>query len=664
MSTGNNPKKYPVLPDEAERLAALNSYHILDTAEEEDFDDLTVLAAAICHTPIALVSLVDQDRQWFKSHTGLATRETPREQSFCAHAIASPGHAMIVPDATKDDRFADNPLVTGELGITFYAGVPLVNDEGFALGSLCVIDRHSHELSESQLDALTIIAKQVIDKLELRRKVSQLQQANHQLQISNAKLHENESQLRTLVDEAPVAISILKGREMVIESANMQILKIWGKDISVIGKPLHMALPELAGQPFLQLLDQVFTEGKPYYGYEEKVTIEHKGKLIDGFFNFVYKPLADEHGNTLSVMVVATDVTEQVDARKAVAEMNQRLNIALDAGELGITEVDLTTGNMSATEEYKKHFGRSKDDNFTYPDLFDMILPQYRDKVKELAAAAQKDHTIYRAEYQVKWPDGSVHWISAHGRARYDDDGVPNRMVGVTQDITGRKEFDQRKDDFLGIISHELKTPITSLKANLQLLDKLKADLHKPIVPKLIDASARSMEKINVLVDDLLNMNSFNEGQLQLNKKRFTISEMLDICCSHVRVAGKHDLLVQGDKLLQVYADEHRIDQVIVNLVNNAVKYAPDSKEIYMTVSTEGDFAKIAVKDNGPGIPADQLPRLFDRYWRADHGSSTYTGMGLGLYICAEIIKKHGGKIGAESELGKGSTFWFTIPLN
>lgn len=451
---------------------------------------------------------------------------------------------------------------------------------------------------------------------------------------------------------------------MVIESANKQILQFWGKDDSILNKPLIVAMPELKGQQFLSILDDVYTRGEAFYGYEVKAGIEHKGKIVDSFFNFVYQPLKDELGNTRSVMVVATDVTEQVDARKALAEINQRLSIALDAGELGITEVDLATGNMVATSEYKKHFGRAGDDIFTYPDLFNSILPKYRDTVKELAAAAQRDHTIYQAEYQVKWPDGSLHWISAHGRAKYDDEGVPNRMVGVTQDITGRKEFDQRKDDFLGIISHELKTPITSLKANLQLLDKFKTDIHRPLVPKLIDASTRSMEKINVLVDDLLNMNSFNEGQLKLNKKRFTIGEMLNVCCSHVRVAGKHDLRVRGDELLQVYADENRIDQVVVNLVNNAVKYAPGSKEIYMTVSREGDLAKIAVTDNGPGIVAEHLPKLFDRYWRADHGSLTYTGMGLGLYICAEIIKKHGGNIGAESELGKGSTFWFTIPLN
>ena len=152
--------------------------------------------------------------------------------------------------------------------------------------------------------------------------------------------------------------------------------------------------------------------------------------------------------------------------------------------------------------------------------------------------------------------------------------------------------------------------------------------------------------------------------ELKLNKTSFTIAEMLNGCCSHVRIAGKHRLIVQGDMQLQVIADEHSIDQVVVNLVNNAVKYAPESKDIFMMVSREGDMAKIAVVDTGSGIPPEKLPHLFDRYYRAESSGFQNSGLGLGLFICSEIIKRHGGDIGVESELGKGSTFWFTLPLD
>jgi signal transduction histidine kinase len=176
---------FPVPANEDERLAALNSYNILDTAEEHDFDELTTLASAICQTPIALISLVDDNRQWFKSHKGLSASETPKEQSFCAHAIASFDDIMIVDDASKDERFADNPLVTGDLNIVFYAGVPLVNEDGFALGSLCVIDHHQKKLSTEQISGLKILAKQVITKLEARRKVMVLEKVNQELRDAN-----------------------------------------------------------------------------------------------------------------------------------------------------------------------------------------------------------------------------------------------------------------------------------------------------------------------------------------------------------------------------------------------------------------------------------------------------------------------------------------------
>jgi signal transduction histidine kinase len=175
----------PIPENEAERLTALHSYNILDTAEEKDFDELTVLASAICQTPVALISLVDDKRQWFKSHIGTNTTETPKEQSFCAHAIASSDDIMIIDDARNDERFAHNPLVTGDPKIVFYAGVPLINEDGYALGSLCVIDRQQKQLSDQQITSLKILAKQVIDKLELRRKIAALETANHELRDAN-----------------------------------------------------------------------------------------------------------------------------------------------------------------------------------------------------------------------------------------------------------------------------------------------------------------------------------------------------------------------------------------------------------------------------------------------------------------------------------------------
>jgi len=167
--------QYPVPDREPERLRELELLDILDSLPERSYDGFTKLAAAICDTPIALISLIDESRQWFKANVGLDAAETPREQAFCAHTILDPGTVMVVNDATHDERFLGNPLVTGDPNIRFYAGAPLVTASGLALGSLCVIDREPRELTPRQHEALEILAGEVSAMLQLRRTVAELE---------------------------------------------------------------------------------------------------------------------------------------------------------------------------------------------------------------------------------------------------------------------------------------------------------------------------------------------------------------------------------------------------------------------------------------------------------------------------------------------------------
>jgi hypothetical protein len=164
----------PPFPDnEVARLEALRRYHVLDTAAERAFDDIALLASTICGTPIGIMSLIDQDRQWFKAKVGVEGSETPRDQAFCAYTILEP-KVLQVPDATLDPRFATNPLVTGEPRIRFYAGTPLITPDGFALGSLCVIDRQPRALKPEQKTALETLGRVVVTELELRRTCTDL----------------------------------------------------------------------------------------------------------------------------------------------------------------------------------------------------------------------------------------------------------------------------------------------------------------------------------------------------------------------------------------------------------------------------------------------------------------------------------------------------------
>ena len=699
-----------IVPEnEAGRLDALKRYRITDTPSEESFDGIARLAAQIFNTPVSLLSLVDAESVFFKANVGMgkATRAN-RGKSLCALAVMDE-KVTVFEDALKEPCLIANPNVTGDFGLRFYAGAPLITHDGFLIGTLCIIDQKSRLFSDAERLILEGLARTAMDHIELRRSsldtIDEVKQVNSQLNktrknlekavhelaefnmemeatndelnkvnnelsksydltvLLNTSLKNSEQRLKSFISKAPVAFGILAGRELMIEVANDMILKVWGKTGSVIGMPIAKALPELEGQPYLSILDGVFTSGNAYKVDTVHVKMESDGIINDCYFDFIYEPLKNEHGETVAIIVIANEVTYRINKKKRLEELNQQLQIALHAGRLGSYNLDLKTGIMGCSEICKANYGVANEDPFNFDDLMNSILPEYREYVKKEVNSSVKNALPYHAEYMIRWPDGSLHWMSASGLPGYDSEGNPANMNGVTIDITKRKNYEVQKDDFLGIASHELKTPITSLKATIQLLTRMKGNPGHEMVPRLIDQASGSMKKLNALVDDLLNMHRISEGQLELKKEIFNVSKMLDNCCNDIRFIGKYNLVIDGDREASVFADENRIEQVVVNFVNNAVKYAPNSRDIYLFIETvDNGLVKVSVKDNGDGIDPAIQPFIFDRYYRANHQGKKYSGLGLGLYISSEIIKRHEGDIGVESTLGEGSRFWFTLP--
>ena len=515
----------------------------------------------------------------------------------------------------------------------------------------------TNELLEAANNQLKVFHK------DLEKTNQVLHHSNSILIADNLALSLSEKQALATLSDAPVAIGILSGRDLIIGSANRELLFLWGKSETVLGLPLTDAIPELRGQEFLQLLDDVYTSGVSFEGNGMKVSLMRKGKLEDCYFNFIYKPITADNGKTISIMIVANEVTEQIVARNIITETNERLNMALNAGKLGSYDLDLRTGKITSSAQSRSNFGLNINQDFDLEDFYASIVSSQRETVRKKIEDAIANNDIYEAEYQINSPNGALRWIHANGKVKYDDNGNATNLIGVTQDISDKKVHEQRRDDFLSIASHELKTPITALQGNIQLLDRLKQTLNSPNAERLITSSKKVIEKVTTLVDDLLNISRYTEGKLQLEKTKFKPWELLETCCTHIRADNYYELKLEGDREVEIIADEHRIDQVITNFVNNAVKYAPNSKEIVLKVQRFENDVRISVKDNGPGMPSEQLPYLFDRYWRADRSSRDYSGLGLGLFICAEIIRNHQGEIGASSTLGQGSEFWFTIPL-
>jgi len=266
-------------------------------------------------------------------------------------------------------------------------------------------------------------------------------------------------------------------------------------------------------------------------------------------------------------------------------------------------------------------------------------------------------------ETRIQAESGEYRWHLVRVMPIKDQQGKMQLWVGTATDIQELKIIQQQKDDFISIASHELKTPITSLKLSLELLSKMKENLSEAMITKLITQANKSLDKFIVLIDDLLNASRANEGQLHLTKSFFNVSRVIDNCCYYVRLEGIYEIKTEGDLSVKVNADEARIEQIIINFINNSIKYAPESKKIRIKIEKLPNEVKVSVIDKGPGIPTENIPHLFSRYYRVDSGGTQYSGLGLGLYISAEIIKKHNGQIGVESNIGKGSIFWFTLPL-
>lgn len=548
-----------------------------------------------------------------------------------------------------------------------YVYQPIVDDEGKTSRIMLVaVEVTEQVLANKKIQKLNEDLAAANEELltaneEMNATNEELSEAQKILQTLNASLIENEGMFRSLVKQAPMGICIIRASNLVVLIVNDAYLGLAGKTAEQLeNQYIWDAVPE-AARVYGPIMNEVIATGTAYYGKEVELVLVRHGTPENVVLDFVYEPILDSQGNVDLVMVIAIDVTEKVNARRRIEEMEERTRLATEAAETGTFDLDLKKQEMLTSPRFNNIFGFDR--HVSWETFASVIHPD--DKAIRAAAhekALKTGKLFYEA--RVIYADGSIHWIRVQGQLYYDKDKLPARILGTLLDITQFKHLQQQKDDFLSIASHELKTPITSLKASLQLLDRMKNDPQPELLRKLIVQSNKSMQKISALVEDLLNVSRASESHLKINKTSFNVANMLNNCCGDVRFAGKHRLIIEGDLELEIKADEHAIDQVIVNLVNNAVKYAPDSLEIVLAISTEDGMAKIAVKDTGPGIAPDKVAHIFERYYQADASGYQRSGLGLGLYISSEIIKRHGGQIGVESVLGLGSTFWIKLPLD
>jgi two-component system CheB/CheR fusion protein len=276
----------------------------------------------------------------------------------------------------------------------------------------------------------------------------------------------------------------------------------------------------------------------------------------------------------------------------------------------------------------------------------------------------------YHSKFRVKFTDGEYHWVLAQSNPIDSDlfEGYIGSLTDITEQEMAQEALKllmKKKDEFMSIASHELKTPITSMKGSLQIAARLTergADIKE--VYSFIEKANKQVNRLTGLVDDLLDVTKITAGRLEFQLSEFAIGDAIQDCLDQVENNEiQHKISIEGNKNVKIIADRHRLEQVITNFISNAIKYSPGADKVILTIAEVNKMLKISITDFGIGIPENKRNFVFDRFFRVQESSAKFSGLGLGLFISAEIIKRHGGKVGVLSEENKGSTFWFTLPL-
>lgn len=716
---------------------------------------------------------------------------------------------------------------------------------------------------------------------------------------------------RSMLKQAPVGITILRGPEFMVEMANDAYLQLVDrKEEDFVGKPLYNSLPEVR-DTVDDLLNSVLQTGVPFNGIEYPVPITRFGKTEVSHFNFLYHPLKEDDGTISGIIVTATDVSDSVKAKQFIVDSEKKLNIVIDASELGTWELNLKTKEVVYSDRYLEILGFNEGEILTHEELLKRLHPDDLSIRERAFKEAIKNGTL---QYQARliWQDDSIHWMEGKGKVFYDEQGNPLKMIGTVRDITeaqvreqnmvmmtaivqsstdaiiskdlngiitswnpaaeqifgytekemigqsilklvpadkreeetsillqlksgeqvnhfetkritkdkelldvsltisplrnvhgnvigaskiarnitpqkeadrliaaneqkfrvladsmpqfvwtgdtagnlnyfnqavylysglskeqikkegwmqivhpddreanvkawkhaietgtdfifehrfGRhdgeyrwqlsraipqrdsagniqmwvgtstdiqeiKEQEQQKDFFISMASHELKTPVTSIKGYIQLLQSAYAGSEDSLLKKSLAVIDKQIITLTSLITDLLDVSKIKAGSLVLNKQDFEITGLISEVASQIQhVNPNHHISFSGKNAL-VFADKERISQVLINLLTNAVKYSPNSKEITVKNFIEDGHVVVTVQDNGIGISKTDQEKIFERFYRVEgKDEKTYPGFGIGLFISSEIIQRHHGKIGVSSEPGKGSVFYFSIPL-
>ncbi|MFT7338097.1 MAG: PAS domain S-box-containing protein [Marinobacter maritimus] len=656
----------PELPaNESARQATLDQLRILDTPPEARFDRLTRMAARLLNVPIALISLIDRDRQWFKSCVGLDVSETPRSISFCGHAILD-RQPLVIEDTWEDERFCDNPLVTGTPNIRFYAGTPLHSADGQALGTLCVIDRKPHTLSEEDRQSLRDLADCAEEQISARElaihyREQELQQQNESLVM-----------LKQLADMVPgglyqfrrypdghmsfpfssVGIERTLGvtRKQARDNA-VELFKIINPDdLPAVEASVNESARQLSTWSI-----QFRVRGK-----------EGRWRWIEG--HSTPQKLSDGS-------IIWHGYLEDIDDKKSVMlslkESELQLRRLFELAPNGILLSDyLTSEIIDVNAAMLASTGYSKDE-FLKLDYRKLLTPDHVTRRADALNQLRTTGYFGPIEQNVINCEGITYPVILHSMLIRDSSERKLLWV-LMEDISERKKIERMKNQFVSTISHELRTPLTSITGAIGLLASGAAGNLPEKARDMMAIAKRNAQQLTRLINDLLDMEKLVEGMLDIKLERQPLQPLLEQAVATNQSYGAQRKItidpVSDIPGSDVFVDGQRLLQALNNLISNAIKFSPDNGRVYLSACHELSEGKptvlIGVEDNGQGVPTAFRDQIFQRFAQADSSDTrSRGGTGLGLAITRELITAMGGEVGFESLPGQGATFWIRLPV-
>ncbi|GAB1269292.1 hypothetical protein NBRC116493_25450 [Aurantivibrio infirmus] len=656
----------PAIPEnESERLNDLLSLCLLDTPREERFDRLTRMAQKFFSVDFCLVSLVDEHRQWFKSNQGLDATETPRDISFCGHAILS-SPPLIVEDTLLDARFSDNPLVTGPPNIRFYAGVPLVGANNFRIGTLCIIDSKPKKLTNEEISTLVDISLLIQSEILSAATENLLQ-----------KFREGDSKLLAIINNVVDGI-ITISEKGIVETLNPAALDLFGySKEEVIGNNVKMLMPSPYRDNHDDYLKNYLNTGTAkIIGIGREVT----GKKKDGS-TFPMELAVSEM--ILNGQRGFTGIVRDISHRKSQEELQARyaaiVKTSNDAIISNTPDGLLTSWNLSAT----KMFGYGADEVIGKDNAI-LIPTTLLAEQKEIYSQLNSGNAIENIETQRKTKQGNILDVSISFSPIKNEKGEITEISSIFRDITEQKKSTKElllakeaaeqasnsKTQFVANMSHEIRTPLNAILGMSRLISNTNLSIEQSNYLEMIESSSKSLLGV---INDILDFSKVEAGRMELSNNDFYLSDLMRSIANVMSINA-------GDKNLELVididqetpscfrADIQKIQQILINLVSNSIKFT-EQGEIVVSISSQ-DLSndvyrlKFIVADTGIGMSEEQQNNLFSAFTQADTSiTRRYGGTGLGLAITKKFVELMNGTIQISSSLGQGTKVEFEIEL-